>query len=57
MTATAADLIAAKKAEREKAGLKVTLTDTGWTGYFASVESMLEFVDRAEAQGRPVKVG
>jgi hypothetical protein len=50
-------IIAAKMAERAKAGLKVTLTDTGWVGYFATIESRDEFVARAEAQGRPVKIG
>jgi hypothetical protein len=49
-------LIADKKAERERAGLKVTLIDTGWNGYFATAESRDEFVARARAQGRPVMV-
>jgi hypothetical protein len=51
------ELIDAVKARRAKSGLKVTLTDTGWEGYFATVEARDEFVARAKAQGRPVKVG
>lgn len=50
-------IIAAKIAERTRKGLKVTLTDTGWEGFFATVEARDDFIARATAQGRPVKVG
>ena len=50
-------IIAAKIAERSRNGLKVTLTDTGWEGFFATAADRDEFVARATAQGRPVKVG
>lgn len=57
MSPATAALIAAKKAHRAEAGLKVTLTDTGWVGHFATIESRDEFVERARSQGRTVKVG
>lgn len=43
--------------KRVATGLKVTLTDTGWEGYFATTEARDEFVARAKALGRQVKIG
>lgn len=56
MNPATAALIAAKKAERAATGLKVTLSDTGWVGHFATVESRDEFVERARRQGRRVEI-
>lgn len=44
-------------AKRETAGLKVTLLDTGWVGYFAGEASRDEFAARARSQDRPVRIG
>ena len=49
-------LINAKMAERAAKRLKVVMPDTGWEGYFRSVESRDEFVARAKAKGRTVKI-
>lgn len=57
MNPATAALIAAQKAKRAATGFKVTLTDTGWKGYFATIDSRNEFIARAKAQGRPVKIG
>ena len=51
------DMNAVIMQHRAASGLKVTLTDTGWTGYFATVESRDEFVARATAKGRSVQIG
>lgn len=51
------NMTAAIMQHRANAGLKVTMPDTGWTGYFASVQSRDEFVARAKAKGRPVQLG